>query len=268
VVVSQGSGRAGVLELDRVGKSFGGVFAVHDVTVRVVDGEVRGIIGANGAGKSTLFNLISGHLAADHGEIRYRGAALGRHTPHDRAHRGIAIVFQGARIFRGMTVAENVMVGRHAATRCGFVASTLGLPRQRAEEREIRDKAMAALQLVDLEAWAELPAESLPLGQQRRLQVARALCADPTLLLLDEPASGLRASERAALGDLIEQLHGDGLTMLLIEHDVSFVLRLADRITAMDLGEVVAEGDPHAVIGDPKVMEAYLGREVGDAGGL
>ncbi|MGH3504078.1 MAG: ABC transporter ATP-binding protein, partial [Nocardioidaceae bacterium] len=168
-----------VLHLEGVSRSFGGVFAVRDVSLTVADGEVRGVIGANGAGKSTLFNLISGHLLPDRGAVTYRGHRIDTVTPHRRAKRGIAIVFQGARIFRGMTVLENVMVGTHGSTRSGFVASTLRLPGQRREERAIRDRAREALHRVDLARWANHAAESLPLGQQRRLQVARALCADP-----------------------------------------------------------------------------------------
>jgi branched-chain amino acid transport system ATP-binding protein len=248
-----------MLEVDRVSRSFGGVFAVRDVSLSVAGGELRGIIGPNGAGKSTLFNLISGHLRPDHGTVSYRGAHLERRSAHRRARDGIAIVFQGARIFRGMTALENVMVGAHAHTRYGFVAGALRLPAQRREEREIRRRAAAALDRVGLTAWADRTAESLPLGQQRQLQVARALCGEPRLLLLDEPASGLRGAEREALRDLVAQLHAEGLTMLLIEHDVGFVARLADRVTVLDLGQVIAEGPPKEVTRDERVISAYLG---------
>lgn len=251
--------REPILEVDRVSRSFGGVYAVRDVSLSVAHGELRGIIGPNGAGKSTLFNLISGHLRADHGSVSYLGTHLERRAAHRRARKGIAIVFQGARIFRGMTALENVMVGAHAHTRCGFVAGALRLPAQRREEREIRRRAVAALERVGLAAWADRAAEALPLGQQRQLQVARALCGDSRLLLLDEPASGLRAGERATLRELIEQLHAEGLTMLLIEHDVGFVARLADRVTVLDLGEVIAEGTPEEIIRDERVISAYLG---------
>jgi branched-chain amino acid transport system ATP-binding protein len=255
-----------ILEVEHVSRSFGGVFAVRDVSLSVADGELRGIIGPNGAGKSTLFNLVSGHLHPDGGTVSYRGAHLERRSAHRRARDGIAIVFQGARIFRGMTALENVMVGAHAHSRYGFVAGALRLPAQRREEREIRRRATAALARVGLGAWGERAAESLPLGQQRQLQVARALCAEPRLLLLDEPASGLRAAEREALGDLISHLHAEGLTMLLIEHDVGFVVRLADRVTVLDLGQVIAEGSPQDVTRDERVISAYLGNgaTVGD----
>jgi branched-chain amino acid transport system ATP-binding protein len=253
-----------MLEVEHVSRSFGGVFAVRDVSLSVPGGELRGIIGPNGAGKSTLFNLVSGHLRPDQGTVSYRGAHLERRSAHRRARDGIAIVFQGARIFRGMTALENVMVGAHAHSRYGFVAGALRLPAQRREEQEIRRRATAALVRVGLDTWASRAAESLPLGQQRQLQVARALCAEPRLLLLDEPASGLRAAERAALRDLVAHLHAEGLTMLLIEHDVGFVARLADRVTVLDLGQVIAEGPPEGVIRDERVVSAYLGATVGD----
>ncbi len=256
-----------VLEVDDVSRSFGGVYAVRDVSLRVDDGELRAIIGPNGAGKSTLFNLISGHLIADTGVIRYRDEPLEKLAPHRRAQEGIAIVFQGARIFLGMTVLENVMVGAHSWTRTGFATAVMRLPRARQEERRIRESATEALDQVGLTRWIDREAGSLPLGQQRRLQVARALCGRPNLLLLDEPASGLRAEERAALAEQIEELHADGLTMLLIEHDVAFVTRLADRVTVLDLGEVIAEGTPAQVTRDPAVAKAYLGGEVADAHG-
>jgi len=256
-----------LLDIDSVSRSFGGVYALREVSLSVAEGEVRAVIGPNGAGKSTLFNLISGHLVSEHGSITYQGRRIDGDSAHQRAHQGVAIVFQGARIFRGMTVLENVMVGAHASTRHGFVASALRLPRHLREERVIRDRARAALERVDLTTWAQRPAESLPLGQQRRLQVARALCGDPKLLLLDEPASGLRVGERAALAELVEDLRAHGLTMLLIEHDVSFVVRLADQVTVLDLGRVIAEGTPKQVTSDARVIEAYLGQEANSAAG-
>jgi branched-chain amino acid transport system ATP-binding protein len=252
-----------VLAAEGLVRSFGGVYALRDVSMRVEEGELRGVIGPNGAGKSTLFSLISGHLRPDRGSLTYRGARIDRLPPHRRARLGVAIAFQGARLFRGMTVLENVMVGAHSWTRHGFVAAALRLPRQRREEPEIRERAAEVLELVGLAAWSGRQADSLPLGQQRVLQVARALCARPRLLLLDEPASGLRAGERGALAELLQRLRRDGLTMMLVEHDVAFVTRLADRVTVLDLGEVVAEGTPAQIRQDERVVDAYLGEGAG-----
>ena len=249
-----------VLGIEGLSRHFGGVYAIRDVNIGVEEGELRGIIGPNGAGKSTLFNLISGHLRPDAGRVTFRGDRIDALSPHDRARRGISIVFQGARIFRGMTVRENVMVGAHARTRHGFFEAALRLPRHRREEREIRESADAALGRVGLSDWADRAADVLPLGQQRSMQVARALCAEPALLLLDEPASGLRSSEREQLGRLLTELRRGGLTMMLVEHDVSFVTRLVDRITVLDLGQVIAEGTPDEVRHDDRVVAAYLGK--------
>ncbi|MFC5745558.1 ABC transporter ATP-binding protein [Actinomadura rugatobispora] len=252
-----------MLRIEGVSRHFGGVYAVRDVDLAVGEGELRGIIGPNGAGKSTLFNLIAGHLRPDEGTIALRGRPLGRLPAHSRAALGVAIVFQAARVFRGMSVRENVMVGAHAGTRAGFWTAALRLPRHHREERLIRARADAALARVGLSDWAGRPAESLPLGQQRSMQLARALCAGLALLLLDEPASGLRAAEREALAGLIAELRRDGLTIMLVEHDVGMVTRLADRITVLDLGRVIADGTPEEIRSDPRVIAAYLGEEVG-----
>jgi branched-chain amino acid transport system ATP-binding protein len=249
-----------MLGIEGLSRHFGGVYAIRGVSIDVEEGELRGIIGPNGAGKSTLFHLISGHLRPDAGRVIFRGNRIDALTPHERARRGISIVFQGARIFRGMTVRENVMVGAHARTRHGFLEAALRLPRHRLEERAIRESADAALDRVGLSDWAGRAAEELPLGQQRSMQLARALCAEPSLLLLDEPASGLRSREREQLGRLIGELHSGGLTMMLVEHDVSFVTRLVDRITVLDLGHIISEGTPDEVRRDDRVVAAYLGK--------
>ncbi|MBT2234318.1 ABC transporter ATP-binding protein [Nonomuraea sp. NEAU-A123] len=249
-----------MLTVTGISRSFGGVYAVGDVSLSVADGEVCGVIGPNGAGKSTLFNLITGHLPADRGEITFLGRRVERLPPHRRARLGMSIVFQGARVFRGMTVRENVMVGMHSRTRAGFVAAALRLPRHRADEREIAREADLALDRVGLAEWADRAADQLPIGQQRALQLARALCARPRLLLLDEPASGLRGGERERLAALVEELRASGLTILLIEHDVAFVTRLADRVVVLDLGRVIADGSPAEIRADPLVLAAYLGQ--------
>lgn len=249
-----------MLHVQGLGRRFGGVYAVQDVSLRLEPGELRGVIGPNGAGKSTLFHLIAGHLRPSAGRIYLGGQAIDRLRPDQRAARGIAIVYQGDRIFRGMSVRENVMVGAHSNARHGFLEAALRLARCRHEERALRAQADAMLERVGLAGVAEQLAESLPLGQQRTVQLARALVANPRLLLLDEPAAGLRAPERFRLAGLIREARASGLTVLLVEHDVALVTSLSDKITVLDLGRVIAEGEPSAIRRDPKVLSAYLGQ--------
>jgi len=249
-----------MLGVDGLSRRFGGVYALRDVSLRVSAGELRGVIGPNGAGKSTLFHLIAGHLRPDAGRISLRGESVDALRPDQRARCGIAIVFQGVRIFRGMSVRENVMLGAHGRTRHGFLEAAIRGPLCRREEGDIRARAEIALERVGLASLGDKPAESLPLGQQRSIQLARALCAEPSLLLLDEPASGLRAAERRQLAALLQDLRSNGLTMLLVEHDVAFVTGLSDRITVLDLGRVIAEGEPATIREDDAVIAAYLGR--------
>jgi branched-chain amino acid transport system ATP-binding protein len=251
-----------MLTIDSVSRRFGGVYANQDVSLEVADGELRGIIGPNGAGKSTLFSLIAGHARPDAGAIILAGRRIDRLPPHIRARLGVAIVFQGARLFPGMTVLENVMVGAHARTRAGLVAAAVRPPRQRREEHETRVFAETCLDRVGLLPWASRPADGLPLGQQRRLQVARALAGRPRLLLLDEPASGLRTDERTQLAELIREINQAGTTILLVEHDVGMVTALAHHIAVLDLGRVIADGTPEQVTSDPAVVKAYLGTGV------
>ena len=248
-----------MLSVEGISRRFGGVYAVRDVSLRVEQGELRGLIGPNGAGKSTLFHLIAGQLRADAGRVLLRGQAIDSLPPEQRAARGVAIVYQTDRIFRGMTVRENVMVGAHTRTQHGFLAATLRLPQCRREERETRMRADGLLERVGLAQVADQPADSLPLGQQRSLQLARALAAEPDVLLLDEPAAGLRANERLRFAALIREVRTRGLTVLLIEHDVALVTSLSDTITVLDLGQVIAEGKPAAIRNDPRVITAYLG---------
>jgi branched-chain amino acid transport system ATP-binding protein len=248
-----------MLRVEGLSRRFGGIHALRDVSFQVERGELRGIIGPNGAGKSTLFNLIAGHLPANSGRIFLRDEAIDPLRAHERARRGIAIVYQGARVFRGMTVLENVMVGAHRRMRHGFLEAALRTPRSRREDGAMRVLAALLLEEVGLVGLGGRLAESLPLGQQRSLQLARALAADPEVLLLDEPASGLRETERRQLMQLIRNLRTRGLTVLLVEHDVPLVTSLSDRITVLDLGRVIAEGTPDAIRKDPAVVSAYLG---------
>jgi branched-chain amino acid transport system ATP-binding protein len=251
-----------MLRVEGLSRRFGGVHAVRDVSLSVAAGELRGIIGPNGAGKSTLFNLIAGHLSASAGRIFLRDEAIEGLPSHERARRGIAIVYQGARIFRGMSVLENVLVGAHRRGRSGVLHAALQSGRQRREEGELRALAEGLLAEVGLAGLGDRPAESLPLGQQRALQLARALAADPAVLLLDEPASGLRDVERAHLARLIRGLRERGLTILLVEHDVALVTSLSDRITVLALGSVIADGAPATIREDRAVIDAYLGSPV------
>ena len=249
-----------MLHVQGLSRRFGGVYAVEDVSLRIEPGELRGVIGPNGAGKSTLFHLIAGHLKPSAGRVSLADEAIDRLRPDQRARRGISIVYQGDRIFRRMSVRENVMVGSHCNAGHGFLEAALRLPRCRHEERVLRAEADAMLERVGLSAVADQAAESLPLGQQRTMQLARALVAKPRLLLLDEPAAGLRAPERVRLASLIRDARASGLTVLLIEHDVALVTSLSNKITVLDLGRVIAEGEPSAIRSDPKVLSAYLGQ--------
>ena len=250
-----------LLETQELTRSFGGVVAVDRVSLRLAAGELHGLIGPNGAGKSTLFHLISGYLRPDSGHVVFEGQRIERLPPDRRARLGIAIAFQAVRLFRGMTVLENVAVGAHAWTGHGFWEGAFRLPRHRREEREIEERAVEALERVGLLRLSRRAAESLPLGQQRSVQVARALCGRPRVLLLDEPASGLRWAERELLSTLLGELRAEGLTILLVEHDVPFVTRLASAVTVLDRGRVIATGAPDEIRRDPAVIAAYLGQE-------
>jgi branched-chain amino acid transport system permease protein len=246
-----------LLELRGVQKRFGGLLAVNDMSFAMTSGQILGLIGPNGAGKSTLFNLVTGVLAADGGEIRFLGERIERATQRDIARRGVARTFQHVNLVSTMSVIENVAIGAHLRGTKGSVAAMLHADRD--EERRLMAEAARQLDRVGLGDHLFEPAGSLPLGQQRIVEIARALCADPVLLLMDEPAAGLRYGEKQALAALLRKLRDEGMSILLVEHDMEFVMGLVDRLVVMDFGEKLAEGLPTEIQANPAVLEAYLG---------
>ncbi|MBL8481373.1 MAG: ABC transporter ATP-binding protein [Rhodocyclaceae bacterium] len=251
-----------LLDARGIRKNFGGVRALSDVSLTIHKGEIYGLIGPNGAGKTTFFNVLTGLYTADAGHIDFAGHRLDLGQAHQVVRAGIARTFQNIRLFGNMTALENVMVGRHTKSRAGVWGAVTASRATRAEEKAIVARAHALLRYVGIDARANDLARNLPYGDQRRLEIARALATEPGLLALDEPAAGMNASETAALRHLIENLRADGITILLIEHDVKLVMGLCDRVAVLDYGEKIAEAAPEVVQRDARVIEAYLGGPV------
>jgi branched-chain amino acid transport system ATP-binding protein len=250
-----------LLEVNNLSKRFGGLQAVKDVSFTVRKGCIKAVIGPNGAGKTTLFNLVSGFLPPDAGSILYRGAQIHGRSPHEIAALGLSRTFQHIRLFTHMTALENVMVGCHVRSRAGFVACMLNLPWTRREEQMIRAEALELMEFLGIAGLADADAASLSYGQQRSVELARALAGGPAMLLLDEPAAGLNMRETADTAKLISRIRERGITVLIVEHDMQLVMNISDEVVVLSYGEKIADDAPRAVQNDPEVVRVYLGED-------
>lgn len=248
-----------LLEIKAINVKFGGVTALNNVDLHVNEGEIAALIGPNGAGKTTVFNIVTGYYTPTSGEVVLDGEKISGLRPYKIARKGLGRTFQNIRLFGDMTAAENVATAADSLNKSGLVGALFGVPRSRRDEKDAMEKAHELLHFIGLDHRAEQMAKNLPYGDQRRLEIARALALNPKVLLLDEPAAGFNPQEKVELGELIRKIRDRGFAVLLIEHDMSLVMKISDRVSVLDFGQKIAEGKPEEIQNSQRVIDAYLG---------